>query len=77
MRKSLTYAAAIAMIISATSAFAATEYYVAQKAGGGACSVVTKKPDGTKEMMIGTAYYKTKADAEAALKVAAECAKKK
>lgn len=77
MRKSLTYAAAIAMVISATSAFAASQYYVAQKAGGGACSVTTKKPDGTKVMMIGTGYYKTKADAEAALKAAAECTKKK
>jgi hypothetical protein len=48
-----------------------------KKAGGGAYSVTTKKPDGTKEMMIGTGYYKAKADAEAAMKAAAECAKKK
>ena len=46
MRRRLPFAA-IAVLISATSAFAANEYYVAQKAGGGACSVTTKKPDGT------------------------------
>jgi hypothetical protein len=67
--------AAIAMLISATSAFAATEYYVVHKAAGGACSVVTKKPDGKAMMMVGTAAYKTHAAAEAALKAAAECKK--
>jgi len=75
MRRLLSYAA-IAMLISATSTLAASQYYVVQKAGGGACSVVTKKPDGTKEMMIGAAAYKTHAEAEAALKAAAECKKK-
>ena len=72
MRKLLPLAA-LAVVLSATSVFAASTYYVSQKAGGGACSVTTKKPDGTKVMMIGTAYYKTKADAEYALKAAPEC----
>jgi hypothetical protein len=67
--------AAIAVLISATSAFAATEYYVAHKAAGGACSVVTKKPDGKAMMMVGATSYKTHAAAEAALKAAAECKK--
>lgn len=74
MRKLLSYAT-VAMLITATSAFAASSYYVSQKAGGGACSVTTKKPDGTKAMMIGTETYKTHAAAEAALKVATECKK--
>jgi hypothetical protein len=74
MRKLLPYAT-IAILISATSAFAASHYYVAQKAGGGDCSVVTKKPDGKAEMMIGTASYKTKSAAEAAMKAAPECKK--
>ena len=72
MRKLLP-TAAIAVLISATSVFAASTYYVSQKAGGGACSVTTKKPDGTKVMMIGTGTYKTHSAAEAALKAAAEC----
>jgi hypothetical protein len=74
MRKLLPYAT-IAILISATSAFAASHYYLAQKAGGGDCSVVTKKPDGKTEMMIGTASYKSHSAAEAALKAAAECKK--
>jgi hypothetical protein len=74
MRRLLSYAT-IAVLITATSAFAASQYYVAQKAGGGACSVTTKKPDGTKSMMIGTASFKTHAAAEAALKTATECKK--
>jgi hypothetical protein len=74
MRRLLSYAA-IAMLISATSTLAAAQYYVAQKGMGGACSVVTKKPDGTKTMMVGTTSYKTHAAAQAALKAAAECKK--
>ena len=54
MRKLLPLAA-LPVVLSATSVFAASTYYVSQKAGGGACSVTTKKPDGTKVMMIGTA----------------------
>jgi hypothetical protein len=72
MRKSISFAA-IAVLISTTSVFAASTYYVSQKAGGGTCSVTTKKPDGTKVMMIGTDTYKTKAAAETAMKAAAEC----
>ena len=74
MRKLLP-SAAIAILISATSAFAASQYYVVHKAGGGACSVTTKKPDGKTEMMVGTASYKNHSAAEAALKTAAECKK--
>lgn len=44
MRRLVRYAA-IAVLMSATSAFAAT-YYVAQKAGGGACSVNLRSTPG-------------------------------
>jgi hypothetical protein len=74
MRKLLPYAS-IAILISATSAFAASSYYVSQKAGGGACTVTTHKPDGKSAMMIGTGSYKSHSAAEAALKAAAECKK--
>ena len=71
MRKlMLTFALAAAV---ASPAFAATTYYVAQDAKTHKCSVTTKKPDGTKVIMIGTATYKTKADATTAMKAAAEC----
>jgi len=75
MRKLLPYAAFL-MLISAPSAFAATQYYVAQKPSGGTCSVVTKKPDGKSERMIGTVSYKTESGAQAALKAAPQCKSK-
>lgn len=74
MRKSLPYLALV-MVLSATSAFAASKFYVAQKAGGGACSVVSKKPDGKTMMMVGNAAYKTLTAANSALKTAPECKK--
>ncbi len=64
---------AIVAIIAATPAFAATEYFVAQKASDKSCSVSTTKPDG---MMVGKSSYKTEAEATTAMKAAAECKKK-
>ena len=52
---------------------AATEYYVAQDAATKKCSIVTKKPDGKKMMDVGMMMYKTKADAEKAMKGSACC----
>ena len=72
MRKLLSYAA-IAILISGTSAYA--KFYVSQKAGGGACTVVSKKPDGKTTMLIGGVAYKTVSAANAALKAAPECKK--
>ena len=67
--------AAVSMLLAAAPASAATEYYVAQKASDKTCSVVKTKPDGTTMMMIGKASYKTEAEANAAMKAAAECKK--
>jgi hypothetical protein len=52
---------------------AATEYYVAQDTATKKCSIVTKKPDGKKMMDVGMMMYKTKADAEKAMKASAGC----
>jgi hypothetical protein len=67
--------ALLAALFAAAPAFAATEYFVAQKASDKSCSVVNKKPDGKTAMMIGTASYKTQALAKAAMTKAAECKK--
>ncbi len=67
---------AIVAIIAATPAFAATEYFVAQKASDKSCSVSTTKPDGKSAMMVGKSSYKTEAEATTAMKAAAECKKK-
>jgi hypothetical protein len=68
------YLLAAALVASfAAPSFAATDYYVAQDAKTHKCSVVTTKPDGKTLMMIGTAAYKSQADADAAQKAAKEC----
>jgi hypothetical protein len=71
IRKFLVTAALAASFVA--PAYAATTYYVAQSASTHKCSVTTKKPDGTKVMMIGTGTYKTKTAATAAMKAASAC----
>jgi hypothetical protein len=55
-----------------TPAFAA-EFYVAQNATSHKCSVMSKKPDGKTMMMLGNEGFKTKSDAETAMKGMTEC----
>jgi hypothetical protein len=64
--------AAILVATAAAPASAATMYYVSQDATTKACSVVDKKPDGKAAMEIGKAF-KTKADADKALKADKQC----
>ena len=56
-----------------TPAVAASEYYVAQDTTSHKCSVVSKKPDGTKEIMLGTDGFKSKSEAHSAMKNMTEC----
>ena len=56
-----------------TPALAASEYYVAQDNTTHKCSVVSKKPDGTKMTMLGTDGFKTKSEAHNAMKGMSEC----
>lgn len=51
----------------------AAEYYVAQDNTNHKCSVVAKKPDGTKLIMLGADGFKTKSEAHSALKGFSEC----
>lgn len=53
-------------------ALAATQYFVAQNAMDKTCKVLTKKPDGKKWVELGDAY-KSKKDADAALKADTSC----
>jgi hypothetical protein len=46
---------------------------VAQDATSHKCSVVSKKPDGTKEIMLGTDGFKSKSEAHSAMKNMTEC----
>jgi len=54
-------------------AFAATEFWVAKNASTNKCEVVAKKPDGKMMVEIGKAGYRTKGQAEKAMKAAADC----
>ena len=54
-------------------AFAAAPFYVEQNTKTKKCAVTEKKPNGTSEIQVGTTDYKTKADAEKAMKAASEC----
>lgn len=54
-------------------AFAATDYWVAKSASTKKCEVVEMKPDGKTMMEVGKAAFKTKAEAETAMKASADC----
>jgi hypothetical protein len=51
----------------------AGEYYVAQNATSHKCSIVSHKPDGKTLTMLGSDGFKTKSEAESALKGMSEC----
>lgn len=51
----------------------AGEYYVAQSNTSHKCSIVAKKPDGKTLTMLGTDGFKTKSEAESAMKGMMEC----
>ncbi|HYJ58362.1 MAG TPA: hypothetical protein VEW64_03285 [Methyloceanibacter sp.] len=51
----------------------AAEYYVAQNHSTHKCSVVSQKPDGKTLIMLGAQGFKTKTEAENALKDMSAC----
>lgn len=57
----------------ATPALAATHHYVVHSAKQDTCKIVQKKPKGKTWVVVGATSYKTKAEAEAAMKAAPEC----
>jgi hypothetical protein len=64
--------AALALVV-ATPAFAA-EYFVIQSAASHKCSVATKKPTSDKMTLVGDgAAYKSRKEAQAAMKTADAC----
>ena len=69
--------AAAAFLLAAPSfaapSFAATTYFVAHPPKSKTCAVVTAKPAGKTQIMVGTAGYATAARATLAMKSAVEC----
>lgn len=51
----------------------AAEYYVAQNTSSHKCSIVSKKPDGKTLTMLAADGFKSKSEAESALKGMSEC----
>jgi hypothetical protein len=70
MKKYLITGLLVAGMVS--PAFAA-EFYVAQSASTHKCSVTAKKPDGKSLRLISNESYKSKPDAEKAMKGMSEC----
>ena len=62
-------------IFSATSAFAADQFYVAKDQATNKCKIVKAKPKNDKLILVGTESYATKDAAKAARKAANECKK--
>ncbi len=71
LRKVIVAAALTTALVA--PAFAATTYYVEQSVKTHKCSVTSHKPNGKTFTMIGKDTYKTKADAEKAMKADAAC----
>jgi hypothetical protein len=71
LRKVIVAAALTAALVA--PAFAATTYYVEQNVKTQKCSVTSHKPDGKTFTMVGTDTYKTKADADKAMKADTAC----
>ncbi len=72
--KSKLSTAIIALAAFSLPAMAAdATFYVGKDAATKKCEVSDKKPDGTKVIMVGKDTYKTKAEAETAMKAAADC----
>jgi hypothetical protein len=67
-------AAALAALV--TPALAASEFYVVQDGASKKCSVVQQKPTAATTTLVGTAAYKTQAEAETAMKADKICAAK-
>lgn len=73
MTKALTIA--ILILVSATSAFAADQFYIAKDQATNKCKIVKGKPKNDKLILVGTESYATKDAAKAARKAADECKK--
>ena len=70
MQKYLIAGLLVAGMIS--PAFAA-EYYVAQSSNTHKCSVLGQKPDGKSMIQLSSSTYRTRADAQKAMKGLSEC----
>ena len=67
------YVIAGLLVAGLTTPALAAQYYVAQNTTSHKCSIVSHKPDGKTLTMLGADGFKTKSEAESALKGMSEC----
>ena len=66
----------VALAALVTPALAANEFYVVQDTSSKKCSIAEQKPTVATSTLVGTAAYKTQAEAETAMKADKICAAK-
>ena len=66
----------VALAALVTPALAANEFYVVQDTASKKCSIAEQKPTVATLTLVGTARYKTQAEAESAMKADKICAAK-
>ena len=70
--KKLVFAATVALFTTAAYAQSA-EFYVVQDTATKKCTIVEKKPTTTTTVVVGNGMYKTKTEAETAMKTVKVC----
>jgi hypothetical protein len=71
--KKLLLAACAAGFTLATAQAQTTEFYVVQDASTKKCTIVDKKPTTTTTVVVGDGVYKTRTEAETAMKTVKVC----
>jgi hypothetical protein len=73
MRKLLLAACAASFTLATAQAQTATEFYVVQDSSTKKCTIVDKKPTTTTTVVVGDGVYKTRIEAETAMKTVKVC----
>lgn len=73
MKKLLFAFCAASFAVSAANAQTTTEFYVVQDTSTKKCTIVDKKPTTTTTTVVGDGVYKTRTDAESAMKTVKVC----
>ncbi len=71
--KYLVAAALAALLATSASAQTVTEYYVVQDTGTKKCTIVEQKPTVTTIVQVGPVAFKTRTEAETAMKAITVC----
>lgn len=73
MKKLLIAACAAGVTVGTAQAQTATEFYVVQDTSTKKCTIVEKKPTATTTVVVGDGVYKTRTEAESAMKTVKVC----